>query len=39
MRNEVRQDKIVGSRRFSNYFWSFFSICWEAVIKYLSLPE
>jgi hypothetical protein len=23
MRNEVRQDKIVGSRRFSNYFWSF----------------
>jgi hypothetical protein len=27
MRNEVRQDKIVGSRRFSNY-WSF-SICWR----------
>jgi hypothetical protein len=27
MRNEVRQDKIVGSRRFSNYFWSF-SLCW-----------
>jgi hypothetical protein len=21
---EIRQDKIVGSRRFSNYFWSFF---------------
>lgn len=24
MPNEIRQDKIVGSRRFSNYFWSFF---------------
>ena len=24
MENEIRQDKIVGSRRFSNYFWSFF---------------
>ena len=24
MQNENRQDKIVGSRRFSNYFWSFF---------------
>jgi Ycf4 len=24
MHNEIRQDKIVGSRRFSNYFWSFF---------------
>jgi hypothetical protein len=24
MRNEIRQDKIVGSRRFSNYFWSVF---------------
>jgi Ycf4 len=24
MQNEIRQDKIVGSRRFSNYFWSFF---------------
>ena len=23
MENEIRQDKIVGSRRFSNYFWSF----------------
>jgi Ycf4 len=22
--NEIRQDKIIGSRRFSNYFWSFF---------------
>ena len=22
MQNEIRQDKIVGSRRFSNYFWS-----------------
>nr|QYB18881.1 hypothetical chloroplast RF4 [Climaconeis sp.] len=22
--NQVRQDKIIGSRRFSNYFWSFF---------------
>ena len=22
MENEIRQDKIVGSRRFSNYFWS-----------------
>jgi hypothetical protein len=22
--NDIRQDKIVGSRRFSNYFWSFF---------------
>lgn len=24
MQTEIRQDKIVGSRRFSNYFWSFF---------------
>ena len=24
MENEIRQDKIMGSRRFSNYFWSFF---------------
>jgi len=24
MQNEIRQDKILGSRRFSNYFWSFF---------------
>ena len=24
MQYEIRQDKIVGSRRFSNYFWSFF---------------
>ena len=24
MENEIRQDRIVGSRRFSNYFWSFF---------------
>lgn len=24
MQNNIRQDKIVGSRRFSNYFWSFF---------------
>ena len=24
MQNEIRQDKIVGSRRFSNYFWAFF---------------
>jgi len=24
MQHEIRQDKIVGSRRFSNYFWSFF---------------
>jgi hypothetical protein len=24
MQNEIRQDTIVGSRRFSNYFWSFF---------------
>jgi len=24
MQNDIRQDKIVGSRRFSNYFWSFF---------------
>lgn len=23
MENEIRQDNIVGSRRFSNYFWSF----------------
>ena len=22
MQNEIRQDKIIGSRRFSNYFWS-----------------
>ena len=24
MENDIRQDMIVGSRRFSNYFWSFF---------------
>ena len=24
MQNSIRQDKIVGSRRFSNYFWTFF---------------
>ena len=24
MQQDIRQDKIVGSRRFSNYFWSFF---------------
>ena len=24
MREEIRQDKILGSRRFSNYFWTFF---------------
>lgn len=24
MENEIRRDTIVGSRRFSNYFWSFF---------------
>ena len=24
MQNEIRQDQILGSRRFSNYFWSFF---------------
>ena len=24
MQNDIRQDTIVGSRRFSNYFWSFF---------------
>jgi hypothetical protein len=24
MQNEIRQDDILGSRRFSNYFWSFF---------------
>ena len=24
MENEIRQDNIIGSRRFSNYFWSFF---------------
>jgi hypothetical protein len=24
MQNEIRQDKILGSRRFSNYFWLFF---------------
>jgi len=24
MQNNIRQDNIVGSRRFSNYFWSFF---------------
>ena len=24
MQNQIRRDKIVGSRRFSNYFWSFF---------------
>jgi hypothetical protein len=24
MENRIRRDKIIGSRRFSNYFWSFF---------------
>ena len=24
MQNSIRQDRIVGSRRFSNYFWTFF---------------
>jgi hypothetical protein len=24
MQNQIRRDEIVGSRRFSNYFWSFF---------------
>ena len=24
MQNDIRQDKIIGSRRFSNYFWSIF---------------
>jgi hypothetical protein len=24
MQNEIRRDRIIGSRRFSNYFWSFF---------------
>ena len=24
MQNDIRQDKSIGSRRFSNYFWSFF---------------
>lgn len=24
MQNEIRRDEILGSRRFSNYFWSFF---------------
>lgn len=24
MQNKIRQDKIIGSRRFSNYFWLFF---------------
>ena len=24
MQNEIRRDEIIGSRRFSNYFWSFF---------------
>jgi hypothetical protein len=24
MKNEIRRDKIIGSRRLSNYFWSFF---------------
>ena len=24
MQNEIRQDKIIGSRRFSNYFWALF---------------
>jgi hypothetical protein len=23
MQKEIRRDKIIGSRRFSNYFWSF----------------
>jgi hypothetical protein len=26
MQNEIRQDKIIGSRRFSNYFWAFFLV-------------
>ena len=30
MQNEIRQDKIVGSRRFSNYFWSFF-LCFGGI--------
>lgn len=30
MINQVRQDKIVGSRRFSNYFWAFF-LCFGGV--------
>jgi len=24
MKEDIRQDKITGSRRFSNYFWTFF---------------
>ena len=24
MQKEIRQDKIIGSRRFSNYFWAIF---------------
>ena len=31
MENEIRQDIIVGSRRFSNYFWSFFLFFWDHV--------
>ena len=27
MQDEIRQDIIVGSRRFSNYFWAFFLFC------------
>ena len=30
MENEIRQDTIVGSRRFSNYFWSFF-LCFGGI--------
>ena len=27
MQDEIRQDIIIGSRRFSNYFWAFFLFC------------
>ena len=30
MKNDIRQDTIVGSRRFSNYFWSFF-LCFGGI--------
>ena len=30
MKNEIRRDKIVGSRRFSNYFWSVF-LCFGGI--------
>ena len=30
MENKIRRDKIVGSRRFSNYFWSFF-LCFGGI--------